>query len=243
MTSMFGEEGYIKLFIQLSLNDPSLINIAKSYQGILLNNKGTFNPLHVTILVIHIKRGTSYTDYLTSDVFFNDVTELYIKRHFSFPLESIEFSVQGKRPECFILNLNDKDRSFSMDIVLFNNSILELIQQKTSYNVLAFFSKEERMYVSHRDKDDKELFIVSNSHLSEAEYVKHYHMTIVTSFDIKKHNKELFKVYNKSDDGDKLNLLMSKIEKEKVECLSEIGLTESSILFSFKKDGQYVKYQ
>ena len=234
-------EGFVKLFLQITIDDNEpLAKLLDSYQRKLLNGKIPYNASHITLLVLSIKTGTVRYNYFTSKEFLIDVKDIYEKelkvKHYALEL-SKEYSVVGSNPECFIINLGP--------IEILNNYKINIINILCSkFQLVAKLNDEnpDNIYTEYRSKIDD--CIVFTSSINSGNIMNTtYHTTIVTSFDIKNHNKKLYKVYR--ENNNKCEMFLTEINKiipdidEKI----KIDFSNTSILISFKVDNNFIKYK
>ena len=243
MTSKF--DGFLKLFIKISLrNDETLTNILSSHQSILLKGNKAFHEPHITVMVLHIKMNTKHTEYFTSQQFCGTINDLYSIEQSPLLEIKTSFKIIGSHPECFVYSL-DNSPDFDDYIYRFKKLIIDhlcrelnLIAEDHSYNSV---NSDERSYTDFVSEGEvifrTSSFNTFNRELCEMTMVRH--ITIVSSFDLKKHNKVLFKEYNKSQD--KSELLSSELSPIPNSLLN-IDLTESFISTSMKKDGVFCRY-
>lgn len=198
MTSWF--KNHTKYFVKTSLSNGELV---EAKQALILRDKKPTYPLHLTLTVIHVADETSYAAYFKSEEFVEDARKILDDAPMSMTVEEAHYVMMGTRPECFAIALETNGayaklvNAFKIDLCLFLCEKFSLhgevrtIDEKYTYTVLC---------------DNEEVEVLKM--LYTANELAYCHLTIVSSFDLKRCNRPLFKKYEAS--GDKSAFLASE---------------------------------
>ena len=187
MTSRF--ERHTKRFIKAPLLDePFLLE----KQSSILNGKKPTNPLHLTLTVIHIAEETPHTDYLKSYAFTVDVQEIF--RIHRLTIDNPRYTVMGTKPECLAVIMDTV--SFAQLIIGFKSTLSLLLCKKLNLDYRECIIDEKYTYRVFYDNDGLEILKMAYDICATPVC----HITLFTSFDLKRCNKELFKRYVDADD-------------------------------------------
>jgi hypothetical protein len=192
MKSFF--ECHTKHFLKVALVTNTDALVAKQAQ--ILKGKTPTYPLHLTLAVIHVLNDTPCSAYFVSDEFSKDLVNIFPDQSRLFAEDSpTSYAIMGTKPECFAIVYDNCD-AFKDFIDDFKKSLCLLLCNK--YDLIG----EERLI------DEKyEYMVLKNSEgvevlkmpWSRTEYPV-CHVTLFTSFDLKRCNKPLFKKYEKAED-------------------------------------------
>lgn len=197
MTSWF--KGHTKRFIKAPLlNDALLLE----KQSSILNGKKATNPLHLTLTVIHVAEGTAHADYLTSNAFTDDVRDIF--RIHSVAIHNPRYLMMGTKPECFTIVMDTKNDSYTQKVLMFKSVLSRLLCNKLELDYKECVIDDQYTYRVFYDKEGVEMLKIPY----DIEATAICHLTLFTSFDLKRCNKALFKRYTTA--GDKLEFLVNE---------------------------------
>ena len=188
MTSRF--EGFTVCFLKALLKDNTAM---EEKQATILKGKRAKHPLHLTLTVLNIASETQYTEYLTGSDFAEDLERL-VELPTRMDVSNPTFLSMGTTAMCFAITL-EAGEAFALlvrDIRLRLCDFLceklnlvceeDIIEGKYPYKVL----KKEGIEVLRMPNSDSTPLC---------------HVTLFTSFDLKRCNKPLFKRYADVEGG------------------------------------------
>lgn len=208
MTSRFAET-HRRQFIKTPLEQAASSSLKEVQAKILLGKEPTY-PLHFTLAVVEIALDTPHTAYFDSDGFKKDVRDLYpAQTNFFVDRTQVEFAImkndgQTRGPESFAIVIDAGD-AFKKSVRDFKDAYCNLVCEKRGLIRSERVFNEKYNYVVLSSDDGVEALRMPWS--VEEEPI--CHVTLFTSFDLKRCNKPLFKKYEAS--GDKLDFLSKEV--------------------------------
>lgn len=189
MTSWF--KGHTKRFVKAPLlNDALLLE----KQSSILNGKNATNPLHLTLTVIHVAEGTPHTDYLNGNAFIEDVQEIYHLH--SIVIDNPHYVMMGTKPECFTIVMDTKNDSYTQTVLMFKSVFSLFLAKKLNLEYKECVIDDQYTYRVFYDKEGIEVLKMPY----DIGTTSICHLTLFTSFDLKRCNKGLFKKYTAAND-------------------------------------------
>lgn len=196
MTSWF--KNHTKYFIKTNLYNDEVL---KTKQALLLSDNEPKYPLHLTLGVIHVAEETSYTEYFKSEEFVADARKIYDYAPLGMAIKEAHYVMMGTRPECFALLLETADDAYTKMVNTFKIDLRLFLCEKLNLHSEVRTIDEKYTYIVLCDNEGVDVLKMPHTDNEPA----CCHLTILSSFDLKRCNKPLFKKYEKS--GDKLAFL------------------------------------
>lgn len=165
-------------------------------QSVILRNKKPTHSLHLTLAVIHVANETQYTSYFESAQFVKDVRNLYEDpSYILLDVNKAEYTLLGTKPECFAIVIDTGD-AFKTLVHNFKTSLCLFLCQKLSLVWEERLIDEKYNYTLLVDKEGVDILKIPWS----SQDSPLCHITLFTSFDLKRCNRALFKLYEASED-------------------------------------------
>ncbi len=180
--------GYTKYFVKIPLDDNALL---KEKQSTILKGKNPTHEAHFTLAVIHVAPDTICTDYLKSTAFTEDMANIY-KGPTQIEIKSVQKAIMGVKPECYALCF-DTNNAYTTLAKEFRSSVCYFMMEKfnLTYENELINNEYDYMTLFHEGK------VVMRIPSGKDPIC---HVTIMTSFDLKRCNKQLHKEFDESND-------------------------------------------
>jgi hypothetical protein len=214
MTSWF--KNHTKYFIKSSLWNGEVV---EAKQALLLRDKAPTYPLHLTLCVIHVAEETFCTEYFKSESFLEDARKIYDDAPVSLAVTEAHYVMMGTKPECFAISL-ETDGAYAKLVNTFKIDLCLFLCEKFNLHCELITIDEKYIYTVLCNNEGVEVLKMSYT----ANELTCCHLTIVSSFDLKRCNKPLFKKYEAS--GDKLAFLATEFGNVNELAMSNIELDQ-----------------
>lgn len=185
MSSWFPE--HKKYFVNRGLHNTAL----EERISVLLCDKQAKYRLHTTLCVIHIKEDTPFDHYINSNECIEDLSRLFVKEQSQLTFSDARYELLGINPQFFSLVIPTDQEIAKQEFSVLCDYFCEKMNLLTR-NVVIEGKHEYVEFFDSKTNEEHALLSIGREKL--------FHITLLSSADLKRHNKKLYeKEYQKTD--------------------------------------------